>query len=62
MMGDNYMLDIRSRQIDVREIDKVKVQVNANYYKTMNLLVPISLIIFLGLLMNYRRKRKYTTN
>lgn len=61
MMGDEYMLDIRSRQIDVREIDKAKVQLNANYYKTINLLIPISLILLLGLIMNFVRKKKYTT-
>ena len=61
MMGDEYMLDIRSRQIDVREIDKTKIQNNANYYKTINLLIPISLILLLGLIMNFVRRKKYTT-
>ena len=54
------MLDIRSRQIDVRQIDKVKIQQSANYYKMINMLVPIVLIILLGLVMNVMRKKRFT--
>ncbi len=59
-MNENYMLDIRSRQIDVRQIDKVKIQQSANYYKMINMLVPIVLIILLGLVMNVMRKKRFT--
>ena len=60
MMNENFMLDIRSRQIDVRQIDKVKIQQSANYYKMINMLVPIVLIILLGLVMNVMRKKRFT--
>ena len=59
VMGENYMLDIRSRQIDVREIDKSKIQIFANFYKTINLFVPISIILLLGVTLNFYRRRRY---
>ena len=62
VMGENYMLDIRSRQIDVREIDKTKIQIFANFYKTVNLLIPISTIILLGIGLNLYRNRRYKSN
>ena len=59
VMGENYMLDIRSRQIDIREIDKAKIQVFANFYKTVNLLIPISIILLLGFSLNFYRIKRY---
>ena len=62
VMGENYMLDIRSRQIDVREIDKTKIQIFANFYKTLNLVLPISIILLLGVFLNFYRRKRYKTN
>ena len=59
MMGDNSVLDIRSRQIDIKEIDKEKVTKFAGFYKTMNMLLPLGIIILLSMLMNYIRTRRY---
>ncbi len=62
VMGENYMLDIRSRQIDVREIDKSKIQTFANFYKTINIILPISIILLLGIFLNLFRRKRYKTN
>ena len=62
MMDEDYMLDVRSRQIDVREIDKRKVQQFANYYKFINLVLPISLILLLGITLNVIRRRRHAKN
>ena len=59
MMGDNSVLDIRSRQIDIKEIDKEKVKKFAGFYKTINMLLPLGIIILLSILMNYIRTRRY---
>ena len=51
MMDNSFMLEIRSKQIDVRELDKTKVTKHANYYKLINLVLPIAIIlIYLNLL------------
>lgn len=60
MMGDNTVLDIRSRQIDIHEIDNEKVKANAGFYKIINILVPCLSILLLGFVLYYVRKRKYT--
>ncbi len=60
VMGENSVLDIRSRQIDVRRIDNAKVQSKANFYKVINLSVPSALIILLAIGFGYVRKKKYT--
>lgn len=59
MMGDHSVLDIRSRQIDIHPIDQEKVKANGDFYKIINLLVPIALIILFAFIMSVIRKRKY---
>lgn len=59
MMGDNSVLDIRSRQIDMHPMDKEKVAQDATFYKIMNLLLPIGIILILGFGMNFIRKQRY---
>lgn len=60
VMGDNSVLDIRSRQINIHEIDNAKVQSKASLLKIINLLVPTVLLILIAVGFGLRRKRKYT--
>ncbi len=61
MMDDNSVLDIRSKQIEIHAIDKVKVQEDAGFYKTINLLLPLIIIIGLAIVMFILRRRKYAS-
>jgi gliding-associated putative ABC transporter substrate-binding component GldG len=60
MMGDNSVLDIRSRQIDIKEIDKEKIKSSSLFYKSLNMLVPLLLIMALAFIMNWIRQKRYT--
>ncbi|MCR9172772.1 MAG: Gldg family protein [bacterium] len=59
MMGDNSVLALRSRQIEIHAIDKAKVQENAGFYQTINIGLPILLILTLAIVMYLIRKKKY---
>lgn len=59
MMGENSVLDIRSRQIDIHEIDKEKVKSDSGFYKVLNIGLPICIILLLAFVMNYIRKKKF---
>jgi ABC-2 type transport system permease protein len=59
MMGDNSVLDIRSRQIDIHAIDKEKVKADADFYKVINVTLPVTLVLLFAFAMAYFRKRKY---
>jgi ABC-2 type transport system permease protein len=61
LMGDNSVLDIRSRQIDIRAIDNEKVKANAGFYKVINLLLPIGIILILAFVMATIRRKKYAS-
>ncbi len=62
MMGDNSVLDLRSKQIDIHAINKDKVKLEAGFYKVLNMALPSLLIVLMGLVFFYIRKRKYTRN
>jgi ABC-2 type transport system permease protein len=65
MMGDNSVLDIRSRQIDIHAIDSEKVMKHAGFYKFINVVLPCLIILLLAFVMHRIRKMKYakiTTN
>lgn len=59
MMGDNSVLDIRSRQIDVHELDKEAVKGKAGFYRVMNIGLPVGIILLLAISLYYLRRRKY---
>jgi gliding-associated putative ABC transporter substrate-binding component GldG len=59
MMGDNSVLDIRSRQIEFKEMDKMKLQAEGSSIRYMNLFLPISLVGLIAAFMMFSRKRKY---
>ncbi|GAB5419192.1 MAG: Gldg family protein [Crocinitomicaceae bacterium] len=59
MMGDRSVLDIRSKQIEIHAIDKEKVKESANFYKAVNLGIPILLILALAVIMFLIRRKKY---
>ena len=59
MMGEEGVLETRSKQIDFHEMDKDKVIADSDFYKLMNLGLPILIILALAFVMNFIRKRKY---
>jgi gliding-associated putative ABC transporter substrate-binding component GldG len=59
MLGDNSVLDIRSRQIELRQLDQRKMMDEGNFIRYINLLVPFLLIAFLGGVIFFLRKKKY---
>lgn len=60
MLGNNSVLDIRSRQIDIHEINTEDIKSNANFYKVLNIGLPIGIILLLAFFLGFIRSRKYT--
>lgn len=60
MMGDNSVLDLRSKVIEIHAINKTKVEKYASVLRVINLVVPTALILIFGLILFEIRKRKYT--
>ena len=54
------LIDIRSRELKVRLLDMTKINQERTKWQVINTLLPIALIIALGFVMAFIRKRKYS--
>ena len=54
------LIDIRSRELKVRLLDMTKVNQERAKWQVINTLIPIALIIALGFVMAFIRKKKYS--
>jgi ABC-2 type transport system permease protein len=54
------LIDIRSRELKVRLLDMTKINQERAKWQVINTLVPIALIIALGFVMAFIRKKKYS--
>jgi len=60
LCDDAGLMSIRLRELKLRMLDRQKVAVNGTLWQVINTIVPLVLILIFGLLLNYRRKRKYS--
>jgi gliding-associated putative ABC transporter substrate-binding component GldG len=59
MLGDNSVLDIRSRQIELRQLDSRKLLAEIKFLKYLNLIIPTLLITSIGIVIYVIRRKKY---
>lgn len=61
LLDDEGLLQIRSREVKLRLLDKKKIALQKTKWKYTNVAMPLIIIIFLGLIQFYIRKKKYTS-
>lgn len=54
------MISIRSRELKIRLLDKLKVNESRLKWQLINILVPLGIVIFFGILLSLLRKRRFT--
>jgi len=60
LCDDSGIIEIRSKEIKLRLLDKGKIKRDRNFWVMLNIGLPIALILFFGMLNKWIRKRKYT--
>lgn len=61
LCDDSGLIDVRARELTLRLLDRKKLKAEGFKWKLINTLVPLLSIALIGILIFYRRKRKYTT-
>lgn len=62
----NYLTDqegliqLRSKELKIRLLDRAKIQEHHLEWQLINTILPVLVVIILGIIYNYLRKRKYT--
>jgi gliding-associated putative ABC transporter substrate-binding component GldG len=60
LVDDHGIMDLRSRELKIRLLDRSKVKNEKFKWQLINIAGPVLLVIIAGLISNYFRKRKYT--
>lgn len=60
MIDDDNLLEVRSKSITLRMLDKEKVKKERGFWKMINLVLPLLIISILGVVMTFNRKRKFS--
>ncbi len=60
LIDESGLITIRSREIKLRLLDKTKINENELFWKSFNVVTPVVIVLILGMIMGFVRKRKYT--
>lgn len=59
---DEGIMELRNRSVKLRLLDKVKLREDRRFYSTLNIMVPIVLVVVFGLIFNVLRNKRYKVN
>jgi ABC-type uncharacterized transport system involved in gliding motility auxiliary subunit len=61
LVSRNQLFESRNKDLVLRLLDKRKVEEQRNTWQFLNIVLPIALVVLVGLLYQWRRKKKYGT-
>jgi len=61
LLGDNGLLNLRSKSIDIAFLDQEKIGKEKTKWQLLNIVFPLLILGAFGLLFNYLRRKKYTS-
>ncbi len=60
LINSSNLSEAKAKDYTLRLLDKKKVEAGSDFWKLMNILVPVSIIVLFALLYQFIRRRKYT--
>ncbi len=60
LLDSEGLINVRSKEIQLRPLDKVRVKEERTRWQLLNLVAPIVLLALFGIIRYYMRKRRYT--
>ena len=60
LIAENNLIEVRSKKIEMRLLDEAKVKSDKLKWQTINMAVPVVLLLIFGLINFWIRRRKYT--
>jgi ABC-2 type transport system permease protein len=59
LLDGEGLINVRSKEIKLRPLDRVRIKDEKTFWQLLNLVVPIALLALFGIIRYYLRKRKY---
>lgn len=60
LVGNRGILETRNKEFTLRLLDKNKVKANKTFWQLINIALPIIIILLLGIIIQWYRKKTYT--
>lgn len=60
LIAESKRINLRNKEVSIAFLDAQKVETSGSFWKVMILALPLSMIIVMGILNQYLRKRTYT--
>ena len=60
LLDDTGLIAVRSKKISIKTLDKNKVIDHTLYWKLLNLILPLFVVVFFGTLYYYVKKNKFS--
>ncbi|MCC9137734.1 gliding motility-associated ABC transporter substrate-binding protein GldG [Pontibacter silvestris] len=59
LLDSEGLINVRSKEVQLRPLDRVRVREEKTYWQLLNLMAPIVLLVVFGVIRYYMRKQKY---
>lgn len=59
LIDEDGLISIRSRELKLRLLDRTKIKEQKLFWQLVNTVVPVVLVIIMGIILYYLRKKKY---
>ncbi|MCK4750883.1 MAG: hypothetical protein KAT15_27685, partial [Bacteroidales bacterium] len=60
LFEEDGLILARNKEIKIRPLDSFRIKVEKQFWQVLNLFVPLAILMLIGILKFYLRKRKYT--
>jgi ABC-2 type transport system permease protein len=60
LVDDSGIIGLRNKEIKLRLLDRVKIRQEKTFWQSINMILPLFIILLSGILQHYYRVRKYT--
>lgn len=60
LMDENGLIKARNKEVKIRPLDKEKIRNNRAYWQSINLILPLIVVVLVGLAITYSRKKRYS--
>ncbi|MGX8713063.1 MAG: gliding motility-associated ABC transporter substrate-binding protein GldG [bacterium] len=60
LIGDEGLMDTRTRSVTLRKLDEEKARKNRTFYQTVNIALPLALMVLVGVIITFIREKNYT--
>lgn len=60
LTDENGLIKARNKEVKIRPLDKTKIRDNRSYWQVLNIALPLFILVAIGLLLTFLRKRTYT--